>query len=658
VCPGAFAFNEKGHVMRPVEIGVPVRATSAVSLHAGWNAERKPCIYAVMGTDSKVGHLFILQLDPVTGAVRQFDAADDTQEARPALWSERWGRLFLYASAKKRQSGRLLQFDPAVGRIEDLGVVCDQQEGLPVSLAEAPNGDLYLGSYKACALTRYSPATGEFRQYGALDPTQHYLYVHCGDDGTVAARAMMERPHVVAVDPDTGERRAVGPVANADTQTGYVELYKGTDGLLYLSSHEGAFRITGLIAEPVEDPPPAQPKLALPDGTTFRFLDDHASRRHLNRTVELAHPDGTRRIIALEYEAAGSSIYIVRTGPDGKLYGSSILPLHFFSCNPDTGEMIDHGACSTASGEIYSLDNLDGKLYFCAYTHGILGVYEPAAPYSFGGTVDPNHPDAWNPGTFFPEPPCRFRFTEHDNPRQLGRMDTAAFRPRDMVAGPAGKVWVASLPDYGMFSGTLSWYTPRTDTFGGGHRQIWPDCSPCALTFLPEHGLLAVGFTIYGGTEPKPGISCGFALWDVYRDALVWKGDLGLPLVGVMDLEYAGNGLVYAIAHPCPNEVLDARLLLLDLPNARIVDNVSLSAAAGWPTEVSFQRDERYVYGATREAVYRIALGTTQIEVLWRDPQDGPSDGGALRSGVYYFASGHRLRGLAVGTGRNPKGQS
>lgn len=632
----------------PVEIGTPVKATSAVSLHAGWNADGAPCIYAVMGTDSKVGHLFIMQIDLLSGAAVQYDAPDDTQEARPALWSRRWGRLFLYASVKARQPGRLLQFDPKAGRIEDLGEVYDEQEGLPVSIAEAPNGDLFLGSYKACALTRYRPSTGEFHHYRSLDPTQHYLYVHCGDDGTVAARAMMERPHVVAIDPDSGERRNIGPMANADTQTGFVELFTGIDGRLYIHSHEGDYRVTGLTAEPVETTAPARPEPSLPDGTTFRFLDGHAARRHLNRTVELAHPDGTRRAITLEYDAAGTTIYIVRTGPDDRLYGSSILPLHFFSCDPDTGAMVDHGACSTASGEIYSLDNLDGKLYFCAYTHGILGVYDPAQPYSFGGTIDPDNPGAWNMGTFVPEPPCRFQFTGQDNPRQLGRMDTAAFRPRDMLAGPAGKVWVASLPDYGMFSGTLSWYDPHTDTFGGSHRQIWEDCSPCALTYLPEHELLAVGFTIYGGTEPKPGLSCGFALWDVERDQLAWKGDLGLPLVGVMDLEYASNGLVYAIVHPCPNEVLDARLLLLDLPNARIVENISLSDAAGWPTEVSFQRDDRYAYGATREAVYRIPLGTTHVDILWRDPHDGPTDGGALCRGVYYFASDHRLRGLRV----------
>jgi len=631
------------------EIGVPVKATSFVALHAGGDAAGKPCIYAVMGTDSRVGHLFLLRIDPETGACRQFEAPDDIQNARPSLWSARWNRLFMYAAPKRRQPGRLLQFDPAVGVVEDLGEVYAEQEGLPVEIAEAPNGDLFLGSYKACALTRYSPATGAFRHYGSLDEHDQYLYTFCGDDGTVAGLVKMARPHVVVLDPETGERRSVGPMADTDTQTGHVNLYKGADSLLYIDSHEGYFRVNGMEAVPVESAPPPMPPAPLPDGTTFRFLDGHAARRHLNRTIELARPDGTRRVITLDYEAAGTPIYLVRTGPDNKIYGSSVLPLHLFSYDPDTGALIDHGACSTSSGEVYSMDNLHGKLYLCAYTHAVLCEYDPANPYSFGDAIDPNNPDAWNMGQFSAEWPCRFRFGDDDNPRQLGRMDTTAYRPRDMCCGPAGKVWVAALPDYGMWSGTLSWYDPRTDTFGGAHRQIWPECSPCALTYLPEQHLLAVGFTVFGGSGTDPRAEhTGFALWDPLNDTLVWRGDLGIPIVGVMDLEYAGDGLAYAIVHPCPMDILEARLLLLDLPNTRVVENVSLTDAAGWPLEVTFQRDDRFLYGATRQAVYRVPLGTADIQVLWQDADDGPTDGGALRGNEYYFATDHRLRAIRV----------
>jgi hypothetical protein len=51
---------------------------------------------------------------------------------------------------------------------------------------------------------------------------------------------------------------------------------------------------------------------------------------------------------------------------------------------------------------------------------------------------------------------------------------------------------------------------------------------------------------------------------------------------------------------------------------------------------VSFQRDGQYLYGATREGIYRVPLGTTEIEVVWRNAKDGPAaPPGALQYGRY-----------------------
>ncbi|HJO28842.1 MAG TPA: hypothetical protein QF708_05520, partial [Candidatus Poseidoniia archaeon] len=91
-----------------------------------------------------------------------------------------------------------------------------------------------------------------------------------------------------------------------------------------------------------------------------------------------------------------------------------------------------------------------------------------------------------------------YRYDEHDNPKQLGRLDDVSYRPRDMVAGPAGKIWVVSIPDYGMWGGVLSWYEPGTGKFGGRHRHIIENCSPISITHLDDVDLLAIGFSYYG----------------------------------------------------------------------------------------------------------------------------------------------------------------
>lgn len=461
----------------------------------------------------------------------------------------------------------------------------------------------------------------------------------------------MVRPRVVALDTATGTYHPIGPVADTQTQQGHVELVKGTDGLLYIDSHEGFFRVTGTTATPVDQIPRASGPPTLADGSSFRFLDGRQDNIWLSRyrTVEIKHPDNTRKILHLDYESNGTPIYLLHGATNGKVYGSSILPLHFFEFDPATHELTHHGACCTSSGEVYSMDCLDNKLYLCCYTHAILCEYDLSRPFSWGGPI-PGAEDEFKKGTSGEN--LSYTYDENDNPRQLGRMDNASYRARDMVAGPAGKVWTVAIPDYGMWDGVLSWYDPKTRTFGGKHRKIIENCSPISITHLQEPDLLAIGFSKYGGSGTIPKAEkAGFALWDPHADQAVWTGDLGLDIVGVMDMEDAGNGLAYAIVHCLPEDQLVAHLMLLDLPNQRIVQQLNLTDPLGWPLEVSFQTDKNYLYGLTCQGVYRVPLGTLDIEILWMDKEDGPGPNigaGALVDGIYYFGSGPRLRAIRV----------
>ena len=637
--------------MDAVELGIPVRAVVAVGPFIGADVAGAPCLYTVMAQESGTGGVFVLQVDPASGACRRFDAPPGYSGARPSYWSARWRGLYLGASASQG-GGHLLRFDPVAARVLDLGEIMPGHAVFPVGMAEAPDGTIYIGGYGECTLTSYHPARREFRQFGRMDGTDHYFYPACGADGTVAGVVRMARPHVVLVDPATGVHQAVGPVADTDRGAGFVNLAHGGDGLLYLHSHAGWWRLQGMTATPVAAPPPGGPPPTLPDGATGQWYEDPASTDR-NRALLLTRPGAAPRVLPLDYEAGGSGIYLLRPGPNGQLYGSSALPLHFFRHDPASGRTTDFGVSSVATGQTYSMECLDGKLYACVYTHGILSVYDPARPYTFGrgGAAPaglaplPRQRDAvrwlgWSLACGQPE---------HANPCILGRMDGVACRPRDMVAGPAGKVWVAAVPDYGMWGGTLSWYDPRTDRFGGAHRDVIADCSPIALTYVPDTNRLVVGTCIYGGSGTRPRVErAALAIWDPDRDVAVSRTDLGLHIIGVMDLEYAGDGLAYAIIHVAPEQGRHAELVLFEPATGRIVARAELSAAAGWPLEVTFQRDARYVYGATRESVYRVPLGTVAIDVLWRSAADGPTAGGALLGPRYYFATHERLRALPV----------
>lgn len=636
------------------ELGVPVRGATPTGPFVGRDGSGEACLYVVMGQESGRG-LFVLQIDPMSGVCKRFDAPDNFSGARPSFWSIRWNCVFMGASGDEATgsgTGHLLCFDPRTAQVRDLGLICPGRPLFPVAVTEAPDGSLYIGSYRECRLTRYLPASGEFQQLGCMDPVDQFLYPQCGDDGTVACLVKMAHPHVVLVDPASGAHRTVGPVADTQAQKGFVNLLKGSDGLLYIESHEGVLQLHAGQAVPVPTKPPSPPPATLPDGSTFRWLD-RSPYRIFHKTMEVKNPDGERRVLNLDYEAGGCGIYLVRPGPDQKLYGSSALPLHFFSHDPATGQTIDFGGSSVAGGQTYSMECLDGKLYACVYTHGILSVYDPAKPYTFGEAR--NVPVPLHPLPRQQDPARWLGWSlelgnpEYSNPCILGRMDAVAFRPRDMVAGPAGKVWVVSVPDYGMWGGTLSWYDPRTDSFGGAHRDVIKDCSLIALTYLPETQRLIVGSCIYGGSGTVPRVSrAGLAVWDPEQDCAVSSTDLGLHIIGVMDLEAAGEGLAYAIIHVAPETVLHAELVLFDPQTGRIVAQTNLSEAADWPLEVTFQQDATYVYGATRTSIYRVKRGTVNIEVLWADPQFGPTAGGALIGNRYYFATHSQLRVIDV----------
>lgn len=376
-------YDNLTNTVAPIEYGVPVRSPGACSLYAGRDAVGNSCLYGVMGQETESGALFLLRIDPGTGAVERFDAPQGYNGCRSALWSDRWNRLFMYANICEhvnadhiRLGSGLLVFDPLVSEIVEIATPGQSNEESlsAISIAESPDGAIWLGSYSSCEISRFDPASGKLHSIGRADDVDQYPYIMAGDDGTIAVLIKMTRPHVVVLDRASNTFIKVGPVADVQAQQGFVELHKRADGNLYISSHEGAFRISGTVAEPIDRLPAAASMPTLPDGSTYRFLDGHAEMRHTYRHVGVTTPQGELRILKLDYQANGTAIYLVRNGPDGRLYGSSVLPLHFFACDTDGANMVDYGAASTASGEVYSMDHMDRKIYFCSYTRYIGGL--------------------------------------------------------------------------------------------------------------------------------------------------------------------------------------------------------------------------------------------------------------------------------------------
>ena len=469
------------------EIGIPVRSVNWVQLYAGRSATGNDCIYAGMGQESDP--LFVLQIDPEDGSLRQFAATVTDANFPTASFMSHSGQLYLGAA----YAGHLLRFDPQRDAIDDLGAIHPEAATFPCRIDEAEDGTLWIGSYPAADLTSFDPTTGRFTHHGRMDEVDMYNYPLVNRDGTIANNVRVTRSFVVVYDPASGERRTVGPVAVKGEDD--LNLYRGADGALYIASSLGNFRLDGFVAEPVEALPPAAAAPGLSDGTRFAFADAGEQSYH---QLQLRRPDGAVDTFELEYEAGGSRLFYIHPGPDGKVYGSSILPLHCFRYDPATGELDDLGRCSTATGEAYSMANLDGRIYISSYPQAILSVFDPARPYHFG--------DA-----------------DGDNPRDLGRIDDLSYRPRSTLTGPLGRVWTASLPDYGRWSGPLSWYDPATDERHAYH-GVAGDGSCYTLAWLEDRGLIAVGTSIDGGSGTQPRLeAASLFLWDYAREQKVWE---------------------------------------------------------------------------------------------------------------------------------------
>jgi len=651
------------------DLGTPIKGVSWARLHPGQTADGRASLLASMSQNN--GGFFVIDINVETGHCRQFavhDPANSTFSA--ACYRSLLTGILYIASGWDAHFHRFDANHPERG-IEDLGKF-DPDATAPLGLGESPDGSIWIGTYPGARVTKFNPATGQFTNFGRMDESDNYIYPLGGDDGSVAAVVKFIRPHLVVIDPQTGEHREAGPcVTDTTDKSQFVKFYKATDRRLYLDTHAGKFRIDGMNLSPVDtlpDPLPGihatykhayQAPAGMPGGWTAHFLDDNLNGTGTPRNILLANanPLIPSRRLHLDWIGGGSNIHIIHPGPDGHLYGTSYMPNLLWraslatadlpavglakeglrsaqspdpvlsstpSLDPTLPDLTDLGVHTFAMGEAYSMAVLDGKIYLGSYPEARLSVYDPAQPLRFG--TGPT-----------------------DNPRDLGRLDAIGFRPNALIVTPAApsdlsakasataetsakegqKLWMGSSPDYGLRGGTLAWYNPKTGA-KKSHRAIVPDTTPAALLYLPELKQILVGLSIEAGTGvPIERLDGAFALWDPAKDELVWSGDLGLTdLADVTSLISAGNGLVYAligrgdhILTAGPPEVRP-RLALIDPVKRVVVASAYLPEDFGplsWHGLHSLRVGPGgAIYGATGYCIFRIAPGTCEVTRIWQ----------------------------------------
>jgi hypothetical protein len=578
-------------------LGIPVRdAVLWTSFVGPGKTGEKDTIYLSFGQFK--APLFLLAVNPDTGQMRQFNGPLSSEMGSWGFTIDHQNRIYLGSY----YSAHLLRFDPKTEAWEDLGRPGGESESFICKLTTGRDGKIWGGTFPSAKLFSYDPKTGVSEDYGRMDPDQFYCYPTAGQDGLIYCSIQFEKMDIVVFDPVKKFRKSL--LAPESRRPGRVSLFLGKDGMIY--SHfassdqwfrvEDAERLSGVSRSDI----PFIPR-DLPDGRTFS-IDGELLRIKNPATRE-------EKEVPIRYEAAGAYIFLLGRGPDEKIYGSSMLPLRLFAYDPRNNSLANLGKASHATGEIYSMGPLNGKLYLCSYPEARLSVYDPDKPLRFGDSED-------------------------SNPRDLGTMGAELYRPRAMISGPHGKVYVGGYPDYGLLGGAIGVYDPEKNE-KRAYRHVITNQSIASLAYVEKLDLIAAGSSVLGGTGTRAvEKEAKLMLWDPKEEKKVLEIT---PVPGaktILSLATAVDGVVYGITN---NE----KVFVFD-PEKRETTKI-FDLGFKEPRDISLQLGpDLRLYGLAKEAIFSIDPRNDHVSLLAVPPVPIHS-GMAMMGRKIYYGSGAGL---------------
>jgi len=594
----SIVISVPGTLIAQKDLGVPVREPIIWGAFAGpGKTGALDTIY--LSFSQYNAPLFLLAVNPDTGQMRQFNGPLSSEMGSWGFTVDHENRIYLGSY----YNAHLLRFDPRTEKWEDLGRPAGGKESFICAVTTAPDGKIWGGTFPSAKLFSYDPKTGVSEDFGRMDPDQFYCYPTAGEDGLIYCAIQFEKMDIVVFDPEKKTRTSL--ILGERRKPGRVTLVRGKDGRIYskLPISDQWF----LVEEGkrlVEVPPsgvPLVPK-ALPDGRVFSFVDNNLLRIENPATKE-------RKEISLKYEAVGAYIYVVGTGPDGKIYGSTMLPLQLFVYDPQNHSLANLGKASVANGEVYSLGSLDGKLYLCSYPEARLSVYDPGKPIRFGDDEDAN-------------------------PRDLGPMGGDLYRPRTMITGPHGKVLIGGYPDYGLLGGAIAVYDPMKNE-KRVYRHIIRNQSIASLAYIEKFDLIAGGSSIRGGTGTHAvEKEAKLMLWDPKEEKKIFEIVPVPEAKTILSLAVTVEGLLYGIT--------DNEKVFVFEPEKKEVRKIFDLGFKG-PREISLQLGpDLRLYGLAKEAIFFIDPRNDQVSLV-KEPSVPIHSGMAMLGRKIFFGSGANL---------------
>ena len=469
--------------------------------------------------------LEIVAVDPLTGAVDVFPSPIPGQSGAWALALGPDGSIYVGTVG----AAHILRLDWSRRALVDLGRPSTTEQYI-WQLALGTDKKLYGCTYPNAKLVRFDPATGEGEDLGRMDEKEQYARsVAADDEGFVYVGIGMGSRHLAAYEIATGQHRDVLP---ADLGGGGAcTVFRGDDGRVYGVAGGKHLRLEGWEAVVI---PPAElrsaPSVALGDG---RVVD------YDGRSVTLRDPKGGgAETKSVAYEGRSQSLFRIGLGPDGRLYGSTAMPIHFLWADPDGESWEEIG--QPGSGEFYSFLAHKDVLIGAAYGGDApVMIYRPGEPYAPDRKPDGN--------------PWLIHY----------KGENGGWRPMAMVAGPGDKVYIGAVSGYGLLGGPLCVLDPATGAVEQ-HMHLVKDQSVIALAVLPN-GLIVGGTTTGGGGGSHPTqTEAKLFLWDATTSEKVFEtvpvpgqGQINAIAVGHEELVYVFAGATLALFDPAARKVLE-----------------------------------------------------------------------------------------------------
>ena len=591
-----FLFSETSFAQR--NLGIPIREAIVWGAYVGPGKTGKmDTIYLSLGQYK--APLFLLAVDPDTGKMKQFNCPLSSEMGSWGFTIDHQNRIYLGSY----NNAHLLRFDPKTEEWEDLGRPGGETESFICKITTAKDGKIWGGTFPSAKLFSYDPGTGVTQNYGRMDSNQFYCYPTAGDDGLIYCAIQFEKMDIVVFHPEIQTKTSL--ISSENRTPGRVSLVQGKDGKVYtkFSNSEQWFRIErGEKMVEVSKSEVPFPQSGFPDGRRFRVFDNSILR------IENPSTQGEKDI-PLQYEAAGSYIFVVSPGPDNKIYGSSMLPLRLFTYDPLAQTHHNLGKASYSNGEIYSMGSHEGKLYMCSYPEARLSVYDPKKPLKFGDQED-------------------------SNPKDLGPIGEMQYRPSALIAGPQGRVYIGSYPDYGTLGGALSVYDPKKNE-KRVYRHIVQNQSIASLAYIEKFDLIAGGSSIRGGTGTHTTeTEARLILWDPKEEKKVFEMIPVPEAKTILSLAATADGRLFGITN---NE----KVFVFDSEQREV--NKVFDLGFKEPREISLQLGpDLKLYGLAREVIFSIDPKNDRVSSV-ANPSSPIHSGMAILNNKIYFGSGANL---------------